>query len=349
MTADQPNDALAVEVSDREPDWSAYLAARPEAGIYHDCRWGRVMRDSYGNAALYLTARRSGAVCGVLQLVWQKSVLWGSHLCSLPYFDASGIVADDDDARAALVAEAGRLGRERRAQWVELRQMSPLDESLPVRRDKVTMVLALPAGADAMWQQLKTKVRTKVRKAEKDEHEILRGGVELLGDFCAIYERAMRDLGSPPHSRRFFRNLVEAFGESVRLFSVRSSGRPLAASLALVDAQGFHVPWSGSDTRFRQSGANRALYWDMLKYAADANLPTFDFGRSTVDSGTYEFKKEWGAEPVQLYWHFVMPDGKPLPDQRPDSPKFRMMVACWKKLPLGLARIIGPRIIRKLS
>ena len=345
----QPS-AATVEVSaEASPDWRAYLASKPEAGIYHDSRWGEVMRASYRNEPLYLAARIDGRIRGVLQLVSQKSLLWGSRLCSLPYFDASGIVADNDEAQQALIAEARRLGINRGARWVELRQMALLDDSLPVRRDKVTMMLRLPAGNEAMWKQLKTKVRTKVRKAEKQDHEVVRGGGELLGDFCTIYERAMRDLGSPSHSRRFFRNLIDAFGESAVLFSVRSGDRPLAASLALVQGRCFHVPWSGSDARFRRSGANRVLYWTMLKCAADAGLETFDFGRSSVDSGTYGFKKEWGAEPVPLYWHYLMPEGRSMPDQRPDSPKFRMMVACWKKLPICLARTIGPTIIGKLS
>ena len=345
----QQQEPPAVEVSTDRPNWGGFLGRHREADIYHDPRWGEVMKASYGNTPFYLTARRGGEVVGVLQLIWQKSALWGSRLCSLPYCDASGILADDAQTRQALLAEAGKLGASRAAKWVELRQMSALGDSLPLRDDKVTMLLQLPAGAEAMWQQLKTKVRTKVRKAEKEDFAVATGRGELLGDFCDVYSRTMRDLGSPPHGRRFFRHIIEAFGEAAVLFSVRLQGRPLAASLALVSGRCFHVPWSGSDTRFRQRGANRILYWSMLKYAADAGFSTFDFGRSTVDSGTYEFKKEWGAEPVQLYWHFIMPEGKPPPDQRPDSPKYRLMVACWKKLPLWMARAIGPRIIGKLS
>lgn len=340
---------VVVEALTDRPDWDAYLARHDQATIYHDGRWGEVMKASYGNAAFYLTARRGGRIVGVLQLIWQKSALWGSHLCSMPYFDASGILADDEQARQVLLDSARQLGERHATEWVELRQMSPLNDSLPARDDKVTMLLQLPADAEAMWQQLKTKVRTKVRKAEKEDFSIAHGREELLGDFCDIYIRAMRDLGSPPHSRRFFRSILDAFGQDVLLFSVRSAGKPLAASLALVRGRYFHVPWSGSDTRFRQKGANRMLYWSMLKYAAEEGLSTFDFGRSTVDSGTYEFKKEWGADPVRLYWHFLMPEGKPMPDLRPDSPKYRFMVACWKKLPVWMARVIGPRIIGKLS
>jgi hypothetical protein len=31
-------------------------------------------------------------------------------------------------------------------------------------------------------------------------------------------------------------------------------------------------------------------------------MKSFDFGRSTMNEGTYKFKKQWGCEPTQLHW-----------------------------------------------
>ena len=343
-----PTEACRVDIATEPPPWAPYLSASAGATIYHDPRWGQVMNDAYGNVPFYLTARRGEATVGVLPLVRQQSLLFGRSLCSIPYFDAAGILADDAEAENQLLAAAGRLRDDCRASWVELRQLTPPSDPLPARTDKVTMWLDLPQGAEAMWKQLKTKVRTKVRKTQKGDLSIVHGGAELLDDFCDVYSRTMRDLGSPPHSRRFFRYVLEAFAEQADLFVVRGDNQVLAASFTLTDSHGFHVPWSGSDTRFRRLGANRFLYWCMLEHAADRGAGTFDFGRSTRDSGTYGFKKEWGAEPVPLHWHYLMPAGRQMPELRPDSPKYRLMVACWKKLPLLAARLLGPRIIAKL-
>jgi len=135
-----------------------------------------------------------------------------------------------------------------------------------------------------------------------------------------VYVRAMRDLGSPPHSKRFFRLICDAFGPAVRIFIVRHPGQPIAASFTLTDARAFHVPWSGSDVRFRNLSANRLMYWSMLAAAATGGSPTFDFGRSTRGSGTHEFKAEWGAQEVPLYWQYLMPAGRDMPDLRPAAP-----------------------------
>ena len=341
---------MTVEVTQQVPDWPVWLSLRDDATLLHDPRWGRLMQEVYGNRPWYLTARRDDLIVGVLQLVEQRSLLFGSHLCSIPYFDAAGILADDDPTRHALLLEARRLRQDCRCGWVELRhEGQAVLAGVPSRTDKVTLRLFLPGSSDDLWKALNAKVRNQVRKAQKGGLVGCDGGMELLGEFHRVYVRNMRDLGSPPHSLAFFRGLMETFGPACRVFVVRKAGQALAASLTLRDRLATRVPWAGSDWRFRQLNANMLMYWNMLARACDSGSACFDFGRSKVDAGTYRFKKQWGAHEVALHWHYLMPPGKDLPELRPDSPKYRLMVSCWKKLPVCLARILGPRILGKLA
>jgi len=329
--------------------WSEYLTRHPEASLYHDPRWGEVMGSAYGNRPYYLTASRDGQTVGTLLLVAQRSLLFGSHLCSLPYFDVAGILADEDGAAQALVAEAAKVRDALRANWVELRQSRPLGESFPCRTDKVTLHLALPADPKTLWDDLDPKVRNQVRKAQREGLGTVQGGAELLDPFHAVYARNMRDLGSPPHSRRFFALILENFPSAARLFVVKAGDRPVAASFTLADRHAFRVPWAGNDWRVRQSCANMLLYWSMLEHAGQRGAPCFDFGRSTRDSGTHRFKTQWGAAEVPLYWHYLLPPGGAAPDLRPDSPKYRLATALWRRLPVSLVKILGPRVISKVS
>jgi len=342
-------DGCKVTVESTLPQWTDYLNRHPHATVYADPRWAAVMKRAYGNRPLYLTARRGGKIVGVLQLVEQKSLLFGSHLCSLPYFDASGILADDADATGALIAEAGRLLKRQRLQWAELRQLEPLDETLPVRTDKVAMQLTLPPSGEQLWNQLKAKVRNQIRKAHRSALTVQRGGRELLNDFHAVYCRNMRDLGSPPHKRRFFELIADAFAAQVTLFVVRAGRQPVAAAWTLRDRNSLHVPWAASDRRFKPQCPNMLLYWSMLRYACESEARCFDFGRSTRGSGTYRFKKQWGAAEQPLYWHYIVANGAQPPNLRPESSKYRALVACWRRLPVGASSALGPLIISKLS
>ena len=341
--------ALTVSVSQQAPDWGELLARSGQATLLHDPRWGRVMREAYGNRAYYVTAQRGPAVVGILQLVLQKSLLFGTHLCSLPYFDASGVLADDREAADALVAEAARLRTTTGAEWVELRHLDALPGDLACRDDKVTLRLGLPDDPETLWAAFTPKVRNQVRKAEKAGLTLHAEPEATLDEFYAVYARTMRDLGSPPHSKRFFSRIRDHFGDAVRLYAVRQAGAPLAASLTLTDAATVRVPWAGADWRFRKLNANMLLYWGMLKDACTRGAACFDFGRSTRDSGTHRFKKQWGAEEVTLHWQYVLPEGGAPPEIRAENPKYRFLVNTWRRLPVFAARLIGPRIIRKLS
>ena len=344
---------LSVTVSSDRPEWSELLAL-DSATIFHDPRWGELMDEVYGNRSYYLTARRSGKVVAALQLVHQKSLLFGSRLTSLPYFDAAGILGSDADADAeaipALIAASKKLLSELKADSVEIRLAEVLDQSLPTRTDKVTMRLSLPDDPDQAWSNLKAKVRNQVRKAETAGMVCQQGRLELVSQFHRLYAENMRNLGSPPHSRRFFEAIFDKFGDSSRVFVVsNSAGKPVAASFTLEDRHCLCVPWAASDFKFRSDCPNMLLYWEMIKQACLHPSRCFDFGRGTRDGGTHRFKRQWGSQEIPLYWQYLLEPGQEMPSIRPDSPKYRLMVTCWQKLPVSIVKLLGPRIISKLS
>lgn len=310
---------VTVTVGSDAPDWQTYTGRHVAATLYHAPDWGAVMKEAYGNRPYYVTACRGGSVVGTLQLVLQKSLLFGTHLCSLPYADAAGILADDAEVAKVLLAEAHRLMQETHASWVELRHEEPLGDSLHDRTDKVTLRLALPPDPDALWNSLSPKVRNQVRKAEREGVEVHDGSLELLNDFHRVYVRNMRDLGSPPHSLRFFRAVADHFSDACRVFVGRLDDQVVGASFTLTDGTGMRVPWAASDWRFRRSNANMLVYRHMLKRACERGCPRFDFGRSTRGSGTHKFKQQWGAEEVPLTWQYLLPQGKGLPEVRPTA------------------------------
>ena len=89
------------------------------------------------------------------------------------------------------------------------------------------------------------------------------------------------------------------------------------------------------------------LYWEAIKNAIESNCDVFDFGRSSPESGTFRFKKQWGAEPLPLYWYYHINKGE-IPNVNPNNPKFSLLVNTWKCLPLSIANSLGPKITRGL-
>ena len=108
------------------------------------------------------------------------------------------------------------------------------------------------------------------------------------------------------------------------------------------------IPWASTLRDTNPLGINMLMYWSVLCRAIERGYGFFDFGRSTIDAGTYRFKQQWGAVPVSHHWHYWLPEGRALPALNPGNPKFRLMIAAWKRLPVPVTRWLGPMIVRNI-
>jgi serine/alanine adding enzyme len=336
-----PRVALASETEQTE--WDAFVAGRPDATGYHEWAWRRVFQGAFGHECLYLAARRDGRIAGILPLVETRSFLFGRALTSLPFVNFGGVLADSDDTAHALVAESARLAASRRCRHVELRHVDRRFGDLPVKQHKVTMRLPLEAE---MWGRIDRKARNQVRKAEKSGLTVVRGGAELLPEFYRVFARNMRDLGTPVYPRKFFAAVLAAFADRTRLIVVRLKDTAVAAGLTYRTGDTVEIPWASSIRDYNPLCPNHLLYWHAIETALAEDVRMFDFGRSTPGEGTFKFKEQWGARPVQLHWEYWLASGDALPDQSPKNPKFRVAIESWKHLPLWLANTLGPGIVR---
>ncbi|MEZ5291477.1 MAG: FemAB family PEP-CTERM system-associated protein [Vicinamibacterales bacterium] len=338
---------LAVDACTDPAAWDAYVEAHPDASGYHLWAWRGIFEEVFRHRTHYLAARRGGAIAGVLPLVFFQSPIFGRFVVSVPFLNYGGVVADDDLAAAALVEHAGRLAREHKATHLELRHDRRRFSNLVPKEHKVAMTLALPGDADTLWSALDRKVRNQVRKAEKSGLTAETGGSEHLRDFYAVFSTNMRDLGTPVYSPRLFEAVLARFPDRTRIVVIRHEGRAAAAGLTWRWRERTEVPWASSLREFNQMSPNNLLYWTILREAIAAGCTRLDFGRSTPNEGTFHFKKQWGAEPTPLCWEYDVVTGA-LPDQSPKNPKFRLAIQAWQKLPVGVANLLGPSIVRSI-
>jgi FemAB-related protein (PEP-CTERM system-associated) len=329
-----------------ETRWDAFVASRPDASGYHLWRWRRVFEQGLGHRACYLVAERAGALVGVLPLVEVRSRLFGRALSSLPYVNYGGVLAVDAVAGEALVERARILAGERSLSFVVLRHRDRQFTGLPGRSHKVTMEMPLAATRDAMWDRLDRKVRNQVRKAEKSSVIVSAGGIELLDDFYGVFARNMRDLGTPVYSRELFAAILREFPIDARLHIGRLNGVPIAVALSYAYGESIEVPSASSLREHRALCANHLIYWNIITTAIAEGRQLFDFGRSTPNDGTYNFKEQWGATPRPLWWEYVLLNDHPLPADDRHSRKYEMTIELWKRLPLGVANALGPYIAR---
>jgi len=329
--------------------WDSFVGSHRNSTNYHLYGWRTVIEKSFEHKTYYLVARNGrNEICGILPLAYMKSRVFGSFLVSLPFFNYGGLLCSDSNAGAALLAGARRLLKQVCANHVELRHLDVCQEGLATKQHKVTMILDLAKDEETQWKALDAKVRNQVRKAEKCGLQAITGHMELLDGFYEVFCRNMRDLGTPVYSKNFFRNILETFPETSRIILVLLEGKAVASGVLTWFRDSLEVPWASSINDYREKCPNNLLYWEAIRFAIQIGATKFDFGRSTPGEGTFRFKKQWSAKPVQLYWQYLVEAGKRVPELNPGNTRFRLAIRVWKQLPLTVANALGPHIIKSI-
>jgi FemAB-related protein (PEP-CTERM system-associated) len=241
-----------------------------------------------------------------------------------------------DDA----VADANRSG----AKLLELRSAVPLPIELDVSHRKVPVVLPLAASADDTFRKFSSKLRSQVRRPQK-EGVTVQFGPDQADPFFAVFSRHMRDLGTPTLPRAFFRAIAETFPDDAWFACAYLRGQPVAAGCGFVFGDELELTWASSLREFNREAPNMLLYWSLMERAIAAGLKRFNFGRCTPGSGTHKFKLQWGGEEAPLWWYGASREAHAATPSPTDG-AFSWGPRLWRNLPLPIATAIGPSIVR---
>jgi FemAB-related protein (PEP-CTERM system-associated) len=327
--------------------WDAFVREADGATFCHLSAWQEIIGGVLGHECLHAAAlSASGELVGMLPLVRVRSRIFGHYLVSMPFLNAGGPLGPRE-ARERLVAWAVEQARRSRADLLELRSRDDVAPGL-VRSDrKVTVVLPLPATAEALWNEtFRSKLRSQIRRAQKAGMEA-RFGPDQAEAFYEVFARNMRDLGTPVLPWRFFEAIRKHFEDSVVFAAVYRRGEPVAGGCGFAFRGAFELTWASSLRRYAPEAPNMLLYWSLMEHAIARGIEVFDFGRCTPGSGTHRFKLQWGGADEPLPWSQWSARGLTAPPT-PDRPVYRVAGAVWRRLPLAVTRAVGPLLARSL-
>ena len=164
-----------------------------------------------------------------------------------------------------------------------------------------------------------------------------------------VYAESVRNLGTPVFSRRYFDVLLGAFGDCRRHRD--GAGRRAADRLGdefLLSRRGAAVlrRWHGEaparcGKRFHVLGSDAAR--------RRARLSAVRFRPQQGWHRRARVQAQLGLHPAPLHYRYRLAPGATIPDHNPLNPKYRLFIAAWKRLPLPVANLLGPPIVRGLG
>jgi len=332
--------------------WDRFvLETCPEATFFHLAGWKDVVEGVYRQRCRYLYAERDGAIVGVLPLAEIRSRIFGNRLISNAFTIGGGVAAVDEEARAALDAEAIRLMRETGASGIEYRRSDRHsgDPSWTAKSDVyANFSRAIAKEEEDCLKQIPRKQRAVVRKAL--DAAVLTDEIDTVPDrFFPLYAFSMRNMGTPVFGMKFFARLMEAFEGRCDCLTVLHQGQPVSSVLNFYFRDAVMPYYTGCRPEARDLGANDFMYWRLMRHAVERGFSTFDFGRSKFGTGPFSFKKNWGFEPAPITHEYLSAGNAPPAEINPLNPKYRLFIALWRRLPLGLANLLGPVVVREIG
>jgi len=339
--------------------WDQFVMRCPAGTFCHLSGWQRVVGRTWGYRQHSLCAERDGEIVGVLPLFhirgrWFESLfgsLFGSTLLSTPNAVYGGAVAADGEAHQALIASARALAAGLTVDYLELRDAGlnlggPADAGCHRRDLYVTFERPLPADEDELLKSFPRDVRRMIRQGEKYGLRAEFGREELLDEFYEVYAASVRRLGTPVFPKTLFASFLREFPAASDILLVRQKGRVAAGVLSFYFRDTVMPYYGGAHRAFHPAGVNNFMYWELMRQSARRGFTRFDFGRSKLGTGACEFKRGWRMveRPLPYQLFPIRADG--VPNLNPTNPKFRLMIEVWKRLPLGLTKVLGPKIVR---
>jgi len=326
--------------------WDRFVLDHPYGSPFHLIAWKESIEATFGYQSKCLVAVAGDQVRGVLPLFLVANLLMGKRLISSPFAVYGGILADSEEARLALLNQAKQLGEKLQVRDLELRNgWEGQCSGLPRILRYLTFTQQIGPDEGAVLESTPRKTRAAVRKALKTDLTSRREFSDPTV-FEDLYSKSLHRLGTPCFPRRHFTTLIEKFGRRVDIREITSRSKVVAAVMSFYFREQVLPYYGASDPEYNALAPNNFMYYDLMRWGGQNGYRVFDFGRSKRVTGSYDFKSHWGMIERELPYEVHLIKSTKVPDYSPANHVFQLPIECWKRLPLRIARSVGPFLIR---
>jgi FemAB-related protein (PEP-CTERM system-associated) len=341
-----------------QPGLSTFIEQHKQDSFCYSQAWFDLITKLYGYTVIPLTTTgATGQITGFLPLCSIQSPLTGRRLVALPFSDYCPLLAADDTSANDLIDQAIHLAQELRAKYLELR--TGVNDLLSRRSDLVEgdlyvrWLMPLTADPDDCWTGLRKPVQHQIKKSRKLGVQIhVAQSHEDIAQYYQLHlQTRSKKHGMPAQPQRFFFELWDKFAASggMQLLIAKHQGITIAGIVLLASDTTVRYAYGASHQDYLHLAPNNLLIWTAISQGCEQGYQTFDLGRTACNNqGLMEFKRRWGAimEPLPYYYYPKLAGLTATPES---SWKFRLLTACWKRLPLPTADFLGGHLYKHLG
>jgi FemAB-related protein (PEP-CTERM system-associated) len=331
--------------------WDTFVLGHQHGSPFHLLAWRRSIEETFGYTPRYLIALDGSRVRAVLPLFIVRNLRLRRILISSPFAVYGGVLADSQEAKAAIKRHVEQLAKSLRIEYVELRNAYP-EQCLGFSPLSRYVTFSQPIGPDegSILTSMRNKARNMARKGMKLglSTKVRTGRIQTdeIRAFDALYSANLKRLGTPRFPRKFFAALLRNFQGRIEIRETLHDDEVVAVAMNFYFRDRVLPYYAASDWSKNHLAPNNFLYFDLMRAAGAAGCRTFDFGRSRKFSGSYEFKRHWGMAERELPYEILSATARGVPNFTPDNSKLHIAMKIWRRLPSAVTHIVGPRLVR---
>jgi len=330
--------------------WDNYVNQHSDGTFYHLSGWQDVIDSTYSHPCYFCYVIENQSIVAVLPLVHVRSALFGNTLVSTPFCIQGGILSDNKEAHSLLLSAAKTLAKKLGVQYIEFRAdvgESP-DPDL-VNQTDVNVVFGCELSAEPaeILANIKKKQRAVIRQSLKNDLTMqIEDNVDNL---YQIYSYSVRNLGTPVFSKRLFECLLRVFPSQCDVLTIYHDQQAISSVMSFYYRGKVLPHFGGGLHAARTLKSNDYMYYQLMCHSAAKGCTYFDFGRSKIGSGAYNYKKHWGMTALPANNHYYLNLASDIPNVNVNNPKYALAIKLWKKLPLSLSQMLGPTLSKYLG
>lgn len=172
--------------------------------------------------------------------------------------------------------------------------------------DKVELNVDIQPSVDAIWNKLSGNTRKNIRRPLKQGFTSVIGlNTPLLDEFYQLYRMSLHDIGSLPHPKQFFADLMTQCPAHMEIFVGYMDGIPIVSSVNFVSTDEVYGAWSGIHTAYKKHNVFLAMLWQIVEYCGASGRKTYNLGRSSAGSNPHQFKLKLANRTHKIYYYRI--------------------------------------------
>lgn len=328
--------------------WNSF--AYKYGSVFHTIEMSDVLIKTFSYDRIYYSLENnSGDIMALLPLLSSRDLALKRAAVSLPFINYLNICCTDAFDISLLETYLKQILSKHNMDYIQLRILNNTNHSGNYCSLENSYTFKLPTNLenDQIMALSSSDNRNHTRKVYKKKMFTVSFDKNNLLAFYKVYQRRMHQLGSPSPSVGFFQNFIQLLSDEVTLLTVidNKSNQVVGGMLLVRDTKNkqLYYLYGACLPQYNKHYINNFMYWEAVQFAKTIGMLYIDFGRSPRESGTYRYKKQWGATPISLCY-FYYSDGEKINTPNKESMKFYINI--WQKMPLVVANFIGRHLIK---